>query len=183
MTTTPGFTMKKIAVTTLIAVAGGMALGSLVAAHAADLSSYDKTFIGKAADAGSTEIAASKAVSAKSTTPAVKSFADSMVTDHTKVADELKQLASSKGVTVSDTPSAAHQAEISKLNGLDGKSLDKEYAKSIGLSAHKDAVKLFTDASKKASDPDIKAFAAKTLPGLQHHLQMATDLNSTVAKE
>jgi putative membrane protein len=175
--------MKKIAVTTLIAVASGMALGSMVAAHAADLSSYDKTFIMKAADSGATEISASKAVSGKTATPAVKSFADTMVTDHTKVADELKQLASTKGVTVSDAPSSAHQAEIGKMNGLNGKDLDKSYAKNIGVSAHKDAVKLFADASKKANDPDIKAFAAKTLPALQHHLEMANDLNTTVAKE
>lgn len=183
MASSPTFTMKKIAVTTLLAVASGMALGSLVAAHAAELSSYDKTFISKAADAGSTEIAASKAVSGKSSTPAVKSFADTMVTDHTKVADELKQLATAKGVTVSDAPSAPHQAEITKLNGLDGKKLDKEYAKKIGVDAHKDTVKLFKDASTKATDPDLKAFAVKTLPGLEHHLQMATDLNATVAKE
>jgi putative membrane protein len=174
--------MKKIAVTTFLAIVGGMALGSMVAAHAADMSSYDKKFMEKAADAGSTEIAASKIAQSKSSNPQVKSFADTMVTEHTKVADELKQLASTKGVTLSDQPSSKHQAEITKLNGLSGADFDKEYAKAIGVSAHKDAVNLFTKASKKADDADVKAFALKTLPGLQHHLQMGKDLHASVTK-
>lgn len=182
MKTTTSLNMKKIAVTTFVAIVGGMTLGSMVAAHAADLSSYDKKFMEKAADAGSTEIAASKVAQSKSTNPQVKTFADTMVADHTKVADELKQLATSKGVTLSDQPSSKHQAEITKLNGLSGADFDKEYAKAIGVSAHKDAVSLFTKASKKATDPDVKAFAAKNAPALEHHLQMGKDLHTAVDK-
>ncbi len=170
--------MKKIAIGAFLTLLGGVALSSL--AHAAD--KYDETFLAKAADAGSTEIAASKIAQTKGSTPEVKTFAESMVTDHTKVAEELKQLAASKKITVSDEPSKPHQAEIGKLNGLDGKKFDQEYAKKIGVDAHKDAVKLFTEASKKATDPDVKAFATKTLPALEHHLQMATELHTAVSK-
>jgi len=44
---------------------------------------------------------------------------------------------------------------------------------------HLGAVKLFENASK-SDDPDIAAFAQKTLPTLQHHLMMAQDLAKTV---
>ena len=145
--------------------------------------SYDKKFMEKAADSGSTEISASKLADGKAGDAAVKTFAATMVTDHTQVADELKTLATSKSVTLSDEPSKAHQAEIKKLGGLDGATFDKEYANKIGISAHKDAVSLFADASKNASDPDVKAFAAKTLPALQHHLDMATQLQTTLDKK
>ena len=47
------------------------------------------------------------------------------------------------------------------------------------VSDHLGAVKLFENASKSA-DPDIAAFAQKTLPTLQHHLMMAQDLAKTV---
>ena len=57
---------------------------------------------------------------------------------------------------------------------------DKRYASMIGVSAHEDAVKLFQKSSKEAQDPDVKTFAAKTLPGLQEHLQMGRDLKKTV---
>ena len=105
-----------------------------------------------------------------------------MVADHSKVADELKQLASSKQVKVSDQPGAGHKVELAKLDGLSGKQFDQEYAAKIGVEAHKAAVKLFTEASQKATDPDIKAFAAKTLPALQHHLEMANALHASLTK-
>ena len=118
----------------------------------------------------------------KSSNPEVKKFADAMLAEHMKVAEELKQLASSKQIEVSDQPGARHKAQIDKLSRLEGQPFDKEYAASIGVAAHKEAVKLFTDASQKASDPDIKAFATKTLSALQHHLEMANALQAALAK-
>ena len=101
--------MKSIAIGAAIALLSGMAINSIAANTPG---AYDKTFMTKAADSGSTEIAASKVAQSKSTNAEVKQFADSMVTDHTKVADELKQLAASKQITVSEEPSARHKADI-----------------------------------------------------------------------
>ena len=171
--------LKSVAIGAAVALLSGIAINSIAAAAPG---AYDKQFLSKAADAGSTEIAASKVAQSKSSNGEVKAFAASMVTDHGKVAEELKQLASSKQIDVSEQPGARHQAQIDKLSRLEGAQFDKEYAARIGVAAHKEAVKLFTDASQKASDPDIKAFAAKTLPALQHHLEMATALHAALAK-
>ena len=171
--------LKSVAIGAAVALLSGIAINSIaVAAPGA----YDKQVLSKAADAGSTEIAASKLAQSKSSNGDVKQFADAMVTQHTQVADELKQLASSKQIAVSDAPGARHKAQLDKLGRLEGRQFDTEYAASIGVAAHKDAVKLFTDASQKASDPDIKAFAVKTLPALQHHLDMANALHAALAK-
>ena len=174
-----GPSLKSVAIGAAVALLSGIAINSIAAAAPC---AYDKQFLSKAADAGSTEIAASKVAQSKSSNGEVKAFAASMVTDHGKVAEELKQLASSKQIDVSEQPGARHQAQIDKLSRLEGAQFDKEYAARIGVAAHKEAVKLFTDASQKASDPDIKAFAAKTLPKLQHHLEMATALHAALAK-
>jgi putative membrane protein len=53
----------------------------------------------------------------------------------------------------------------------------------MGVSAHEDALRLFQKAARDAKDPDVKAFAAKALPTLAHHLQMAHDLKATVDNE
>ena len=172
-------TLKSVAIGAAVALLGGIAINSIAAAAPG---AYDKQFLSKAADAGSTEIAASNVAQSKSGNGEVKKFADAMVTDHSKVAEELKQLASSKQIEVSDQPGARHKAQIDKLSRLEGKQFDAEYAASIGVAAHKDAVKLFSDASRKASDPDIKAFAAKTVPALQHHLDMAHALHAALPK-
>ena len=171
--------LKSVAIGAAVALLSGLAVNSFAASATG---AYDKTFLTKAADAGSTEIAASKVAQGKSSNAEVKKFADSMVADHSKVADELKQLASSKQVKVSDQPGAGHKVELAKLDGLTGKQFDQEYAAKIGVEAHKAAVKLFTEASQKATDPDIKAFAAKTLPALQHHLEMANALHASLTK-
>ncbi len=51
---------------------------------------------------------------------------------------------------------------------------DRDYMK-LMVSDHEKDVKEFEDASKNAEDPDVKAFAAKTLPTLQEHLSMARE--------
>ena len=178
-TSSRGPSLKSVAIGAAVALLSGIAINSIAAAAPG---AYDKQFLSKAADAGSTEIAASKVAQSKSSNGEVKAFAASMVTDHGKVAEELKQLASSKQIDVSEQPGARHQAQIDKLSRLEGAQFDKEYAARIGVAAHKEAVKLFTDASQKASDPDIKAFAARTLSKLQHHLEMATALHAALAK-
>ncbi|MDN2710253.1 DUF4142 domain-containing protein [Janthinobacterium sp. SUN118] len=173
-------TLKSVAIGAAVALLSGIAINSIAAAAPG---AYDRQFLSKAADAGSTEIAASKVAQSKSSNAEVKKFADAMVADHTKVAEELKQLASSRQIEVSDEPGAKHKAQIARLSRLDGKPFDTEYAASIGVAAHQDAVKLFTEASQKASDPAIKAFAAKTLPALQHHLAMANALHAALARQ
>lgn len=156
----------------------GVALA--VNVHADTVPGKDKTFMVKAAEAGNAEVAASKVALEKSSNPDVKQFAQKMIDDHTQVGDQLKQLASSKDVSLPSDPSMGQRAKIAVLDKLSGATFDKRYASMIGVSAHEDAVKLFQKASTSAQDPDVKNFAAKTLPGLQEHLQMATDLKAKV---
>lgn len=75
--------LKSVAIGAAVALLSGIAINSIAAAAPG---AYDKQFLGKAADAGSTEIAASKVAQSKSSNPEVKKFADAMLADHTKVA-------------------------------------------------------------------------------------------------
>jgi putative membrane protein len=124
----------------------------------------------KAAAAGAKEIAISQAVMDHLTNPQAKAFAQQMVTDHTAVNTDLMALAEQKGVQLSPRDDSSLSAEWSKK--VDG--VDRDYAKTM-VSDHEEAVKLFEKASK-SEDPDVAAFAQKTLPTLQHHLMMAQDL-------
>lgn len=176
----PGLLLKILGAAAIGITAFALAGGN---ASAADLSSKDKKFMTDAAEAGQTEIKASKIALEKNRSPAVKDFAETMVGDHTTVADELAKLAASKNVKLPDGPSTMQNAKIAILSKLDGATFDKQYASIIGISAHEDAVKLFQDAATNAKDPDVKQFAAKTLPGLQHHLEMAKRLKAATDGE
>jgi putative membrane protein len=50
------------------------------------------------------------------------------------------------------------------------------------VSDHKQAVKLFEDASTNLDDADLKEFSIKTLPTLKHHLMAAETLAASVGK-
>jgi putative membrane protein len=173
-TTFEEFRMKAVYALSILSFA-------VASAAYADPSSTDKSFLKKAAEGGALEIQASQVAEQKSQDAQVKSFAEKMVTDHTKVGDELSSLASSKGVTVPTDPSVAQKAKLKVLSAESGAHFDKSYAKEIGVSAHKDTIALFQKEIDKGSDPDIKAFAQKTMPALQEHLQMAQQLQTETA--
>jgi putative membrane protein len=160
--------------TTLLSIALVTATALLATpAHAKS----DESFMKDAAHAGAAEIEASKLAQTKAKSPDVKAFADAMITDHTKVAEELKALAAKKNVTLPDGPSVKHKAELKLIDAGDNDKFDERYAKHFGVNAHKDTIKLFEDAAKNAQDPEVKAWAQKTLPGLKHHLEMAQALS------
>jgi putative membrane protein len=106
-----------------------------------------------------------------------KSFASQMVTDHTKTSTELKGLVSS-GKVKADVPTAldsSHQSKLDKLKGESSKDFSSDFD-SDQVSAHKDAVSLFERYAKGGDNADLKNWAGKTLPVLQHHLEMAQNL-------
>jgi len=140
------------------------------------LAQGDADFLHKAARSGQLEIQASALAQKADASAPVKSFAEKMTADHTKVAVQLEQLAKAKGVTLPTGLDPAQQATLDELGKLRGKEFDRRYAQEVGVAAHKKAVALFEESSKSAADTDVKAFASQTLPALKGHLQMAESL-------
>jgi len=133
-------------------------------------------FIKEAATSDMLEIGASKLAEQKGNTDE-KKFAAQMITDHTKTSSELKSMVS--GDMKGAIPTALDDSSQKKLDKLrDAKPEDfaSEYDP-MQVSAHKDAVSLFERYAKGGDDPKLKDWAGKTLPALQHHLEMAQDMN------
>lgn len=180
--------LSTLTVATLALSGAGVVLPTWAApasspAAATQPAAADKEFFTKAAQGGHAEVESSKLAASKAASADVKTFAQQMVTDHTKAGEELAALAASKGFTVPASPSPAQQSQIKTLDGTTGADFDRRYAKVMGVDAHRETVALFKKASSGAKDPDVKAFAAKTLPTLEHHLKMAEDLNKAVNKK
>ena len=149
----------------------------------AKLSGQDKSFLKDAAEGGNAEVSGSQVALTQSSNADVKTFAQMMVDGHGKAGTELKGLAEQKGVKVSDTPTTVKKAEIKMLSERKGSSFDQHYADSIGVKAHQDTITLFQKEVDKGSDPDVKAWASKTLPELQHHLEEAQALKAKTDAE
>jgi putative membrane protein len=152
-------------------------------AQADTLSRADATFLKNAAQGGLAEVEGSKLALTKGVNTQVKGFAQQMVDEHGKANQELAALAASKGVKLPEVPSVTQRAKVKLLSARAGAGFDRDYARSVGVSAHEDTLRLFRKAAKDASDPDIKAYASKALPTLEHHLEMARELKATVDKE
>lgn len=144
------------------------------------LSSADRGFMTKAAQDGAAEVETGKLAQANGANAEVKKFGERMQQDHTKAGDELKALAQSKGFTLPDKTDRTHARLAKQLQGLSGDKFDKVYAREAGVKDHKAAVALFTRQAQRGGDPDVKAFAQKTLPTLQEHLQMAQAMHDSV---
>ncbi len=158
-------------------------LGFAIPSRADDskLTSKDKSFITDASEAGATEIKESEMANKTSSNAEVKSLADMMIADHQKAGAELEKIAASKGGEVSKSPGVKQEAGIVLLKTKSGASFDKAFAEDM-VSDHKEAVELFTKASADLDDPELKAFAEKTLPTLKHHLEMAEKLADSLGK-
>lgn len=133
-------------------------------------------FIKEAATSDMLEIEAAKVAQQKGDADE-KKFAEQMTTDHSKTSTELKDLVPSN--LKSAVPTALDDSSKKKLDMLrDTKPEDfpGQYDP-MQVSAHKDAVSLFERYAKGGDDPKLKDWAGKTLPTLQHHLQMAEEMD------
>lgn len=148
-------------------------------AQAAALAAADRKFVEQTAMGGMTEVELGKLASQKGSSEQIKQFGSQMVQDHQKAGDELKQLAQGKGVPVPTALDKSHQKEVDKLGKLAGAEFDREYAAKM-VSDHRKTVSSMAKASKSAKDADVKSFAAKTLPTVQHHLKMAEAMHDAV---
>ncbi|HEX3071450.1 MAG TPA: DUF4142 domain-containing protein [Thermoanaerobaculia bacterium] len=141
---------------------------------ASTLGPDDTTFVNKAAQGGMAEVSLGQLASSKATNADVKAFGDRMVTDHTRLNDELKQFAQSKGVTLPADVDKESKDTADKLSKASGKEFDKAYIDDM-VKDHEKDIKEFEKQSKDAKDADLKAWVTKSLPTLQDHLKMAKE--------
>lgn len=148
----------------------GGATGSQVS-----MSSQDRNFVMDAAMGGMLEVELGRLAVQNGASEAVKQFGQRMVDDHSKANQELMTVASSKGMTLPTALDEKHQKDVTKLSGLTGAEFDRAYAKMM-LQDHEKDVKEFEKQSTRGGDPELRAFATRTLPTLQEHLQMVRQL-------
>ena len=139
----------------------------------------DSKFATDAANGGMAEVALGKLAQTKATNAQVKSFADMMVTDHTKANDELAAIAKAKNITLPAAPDADHQKKLEDLSKLSGKDFDKAYVDAM-VDGHKKTLDLMQNAAKNCADADLKAFAAKTAPIVQTHLDAINKIHDSM---
>lgn len=136
------------------------------------LSPGDADFVQKAAKGGLAEVEFGLLAQQRGASDAVRQFGRRMVHDHSDANLELRQLAAAKGIILSQSLDEKDAAERDRLSKLSARDFDAAYMRDM-LKDHKEDVAEFQSTAQKAKDPDVRAFASKTLPALQEHLRMA----------
>ncbi len=132
----------------------------------------DEAFLKKAAEGGMAEVKFGELAQSSGASSTVKRFGERMVTDHSRMNDEVKDLAARKNISLPTSVSVKDEASYKLLQARSGNSFDKAYIDDM-LKDHREDIRAFQKEADSGSDPDIKALAAKALPTLREHLRLA----------
>ena len=146
-----------------IGLAGVAKAQTTATGESSSLSAKDKTFMKKAAKGGMMEVVLGKVAEQNAQSDDVKTFGKRMVTDHSKANDELKSIASKKGVQL---PNKEHTGKWTS---------DKTYMDMMVKDHEKDLTE-FKEEADSGSDPDVKKFADDTAKVVQEHLDLAKEI-------
>jgi putative membrane protein len=135
-----------------------------------NLSSADRKFVENAAKGGMMEVSMGRAASNRGASSEVKQFGDRMVRDHTKANNELKSIASKKGISLPKEESAMNFKT------------DRDYMQMMVKDHEKDLAE-FQQEAKSGSDPDLKRFAQNTSKIISEHLSMARQISKNLKRE
>ena len=141
----------------------------------------DAKFAVTAANGGLLEVQLGKLAKTKATSPQVLEFASMMVDDHSAANKELMDLAGKKVITLPAILDNKTQKEYNDFEKMGKKDFDKAYMDYM-VKDHKEDIDEFKKEAENGKDAELKAFANKTIPVLQHHLEMAEKANSALKK-
>lgn len=126
------------------------------------------------------EIQSSQVALQKSTTPAVRAYAQQMIGEHTTAQNQVAALAAARRVPLPPTLPPELQLKVNTLSGLSGAAFDAAYIQEQILS-HQFTVSIFQNELTAGRDAQVVAFANQNLPLIQRHLQEAQALGGGAA--
>jgi len=132
----------------------------------------DRSFAVKLAEGSTNEVALSRMADTHASSDDVKAFAQMMMTDHTALNSQLSELASKKGIDISEAVEKGNKKGVSSLEKKSAADFDKAYIKEM-VKGHKDAAELLKKEAADSKDSDFAQFATQALPTVLGHLQKA----------
>jgi putative membrane protein len=155
---------------------------SMSRAATSDESGSDHMFVMKAAQGGMAEVSLGNLAKQNGGSDAVKQFGSKMVTDHSQANNELRQLAQQKGITLPTDVDSKDKRLSKKLESKQGSEFDKAYIQDM-VKDHEADVAEFRREAESGKDPEVKAWAQKTLPVLEQHLAAAKQVAGQVGAD
>ena len=150
-----------------------MGADSAGVAVAGDMTPTSRTaYVEMAASSDMYEIQSSQMASSRATNPAMQSFAQMMIGDHTNTTQQLMAAAQAAQLPPM-TPRLLpmHADMIARLQARSGTDFDREYARQQ-LMAHEQALALHGNYAARGDTPALRAVAGAAVPVVSRHLDM-----------
>jgi putative membrane protein len=139
--------------------------------------SNDAKFIEKMAGDGTAEVELGKLAEQKSSNPQVKTFAQRLVSDHSKANQQLMSIAQRDSVSPPKSADKEHSALQARLAKLNGQAFDRAFVQAQ-VEDHQKDIQYLQQQARAVQDPNLKSFIQQTLPVMQQHLQMAEQIEN-----
>jgi putative membrane protein len=139
----------------------------------------DLPFLREAASVNLMEIRLGQLAQSKASNAAVKQFGQRMVNDHTRLEQDLSSIVSANGIALNPTLTSDQNDKINSLQNISASQFDQAYM-SLMIQGHQTDVAQFDNESRNADSPQVRDFAARSLPVLQQHLTLAQQVGSQV---
>ena len=139
-------------------------------------SSPDAQFVIKAAQLNMASVPLSAWTKEHGITDEVKALAAEDLDNHTKLADELRNIAVNENAIITPDTDPKDLAEIDRIKTLEAANLDREYLHDI-IRLHRKEADVFKREAESGKDPDLRSWASQKLPEIQAHLKAAEDLD------
>jgi putative membrane protein len=136
----------------------------------------DEAFALFAASSALAEIDGARLVLKSSKNADVRNYAETVVREHTRGADELKRIVAPRGLVLPAAPTGRHADMVTKLSGVGARDIDDAFLRRFGIDAHKETISLFERHVVDGKDPQLKRYAEHTLPTLREHMAAAQKL-------
>ena len=137
----------------------------------------DSQFTAMAAGNGRYEVQASRLAMYRAASPQVRAYAQMLVDHHTRAHSELMELVRARGMRLPGVLPRGKHAKLDRLASATGDEFDRIYVRLVGIEDHQADIALFERAGRELRDPELRAWANKTLPTLRSHLEAARSLN------
>jgi putative membrane protein len=139
------------------------------------LSVADATFLDEATRAGIADVALGQLARTQGTRASTRDFALRLTDSQTSINQELTRLGAAKQIRPTESVDPTHQDAYQQLAALHGRAFDRAWLDQQA-SDQQAMLHLYRAAMANGADPDVRAFAARTIPLLEHRFALVERL-------
>jgi putative membrane protein len=137
------------------------------------VSKKDKEFVKDAAQVERKEVEMGRLGLERAHSPHVQQLARLIHEDHIMANEELMTISRRKGIAI---PATVHQSgDVSHMEAVGDQDFDQVYVHHI-IDSHKEEIQRYQAAAHTLSNPEVRSYAARTLPILKDHVRMAESI-------